>query len=136
MPGEVTGGQINDHILDERQVAALADVAPAGGIPVLFRALVPHGTSTIELGVYHRIRVIDVWCVKVGGAGGFMDTVMVMNGPSAITNFMDLDVADGVIVPATTLDDATWEVEANSVRVAYAEATDVRCEVYVLGVRV
>lgn len=55
-------------------------------------------------------RVLDVVAYATA-AGGAADTVTVKNGDTAITNALDLNVSDKVVVRAGTIDDAECVLE-------------------------
>jgi predicted ATP-dependent protease len=68
-------------------------------------------TYTIYSGDCPRgLRILDVWAYAAA-AGGAADTVQVFKGTSAVTNALDLNVADNTRVAATTLDDAYQDIE-------------------------
>lgn len=122
-------------LLTGAHVSTVADVNVIGGIPVLHRVLASALTGDVDVTLTHKTRVIEVWAIQKGGAGGAGDTITVKNGASAITNALDLNVADNIIVRAGTIDDATNEVAAaGTLRVT--GASGVTAEVYILGIRV
>lgn len=115
-------------------VATVANVNTTGGIPVLYRITATALTGDVDVTVAEKIRVLDVWCVATA-AGGASDTITVKNGSTAITDAMDLNVADKVLVRAGTIDDAQHEIAAaGTLKVTGASAAT--CEVYVLAIRV
>ena len=122
------------------QVRFVADANVIGGIPVMHRVAVADGaTADVDVVLTHKTLVTDVWLVKTGGAGGANDTIQVKNGANAITDAMDINVADQVVVRAGTIDDARHEIAAGgTLRVTRTKvaAANVACTVYVLGVRV
>lgn len=119
---------------DGANVAVVADVNTTGGIPLLFRVAAAALTGNVDVIMDAKVRVIDAWCIATA-AGGAGDTVTVSNGATAITDAMDLNVADKVLVRAASIDDAAHEIAAaGTLRVAGASA--VNAQVYVLAVRV
>jgi hypothetical protein len=122
------------------QVRFAADANVIGAIPVLHRVDVADGvTGDVDVTLTHKTRVVDVWLVKTAGAGGASDTITVKNGATAITDAMDINVADKTVVRAGTIDDAQHEIAAaGTLRVTRTKvaAANVACVVYVLGVRV
>jgi hypothetical protein len=115
-------------------VAEVANVNTVGGITLLYRITATALTGDVDVTVAERIRVLDVWCVATA-AGGASDTIIVKNGTTAITDAMDLNVSDKVIVRALTIDDAQHEIAAaGTLKVSGASAAT--CEVYVLAIRV
>lgn len=115
-------------------VATVADVNTTGGIPVLYRIDCAALTGDVDVVVAEKIRVIDVWAVATA-AGGASDTIIVKNGSTAITDTMDLNVSDKVVVRALTIDDAQHEIAAaGTLKVSGASAAT--CVVYVLAIRV
>lgn len=136
---EVAGVTVDASTLaaDEQtgaNVDTVADANVIGGIPVLFRITANALTGDVDVVSTHKIRVLDVWCVATA-AGGAADTIIVKNGATAITNAIDMNVSDKVVVRAGTIDDAQHEIAAaGTLRVSGASA--VTCEVYVLAIRV
>lgn len=120
--------------LDGTQAAEVADVNVIGGLPVLFRIAAAALTGDTDVTMTHKVRVIDAWCVATA-AGGAADTITIKNGATAITDAMDLNVSDKVVVRAGTIDDASHEIAAaGTLRVSGASAAT--CVVYVLAIRV
>ncbi len=115
-------------------VATVANVNIAGGIPLIYRITASTLTGDVDVTVTEKIRVIDVWAVATA-AGGASDTIIVKNGATAISSTLDLNVSDKVIARTTTLDDAAWEIAAaGTLRVSGASA--VNAEVFVSAIRV
>lgn len=118
-------------------VAVVADANTQGGIPVLHRIAIADGSGDTDVVLAEKTRVIDAWAVKTAANGGAGDTVQVKNGANAITDALDLNVSDGVVVRAGSIDDAQHEIAATgTLKVTAANATDNTCIVYVLGVKV
>lgn len=110
-----------------------ANVNVAGGIPVVHRITASTLTGDVDVTLTNKTRIVDVLCIAVGGAGGAGDTITVKNGATAITNAIDMNVADKVIVRAGTIDDASYEIAAaGTLRVT--GASGVVCEVVVYGI--
>lgn len=119
---------------DAGNVAEVADVNVVGGIPILYRITATTLTGDVDVTLTYKSRVIDVWAVA-SAAGGASDTITVKNGTTAITDALDLNVSDKVLVRAATIDDAANEIAAaGTLRVSGASA--VNAEVYVLAIRV
>lgn len=112
------------------------DTAPS--LLVVHEITVPDGaTGDVDVVLDKKTRIIDVWLVKTAGAGGTSDTITVKNGSTAITDALDINVADKVVVRAGTIDDAQASVAAaGTLRVTRTKssANNVACVVYVLGV--
>jgi hypothetical protein len=114
--------------------AVVANVNVIGGSLVLHRIDAAALTGDVDVVLTHKTRVIDVWCVA-SAAGGAGDTITVKNAGNAITDAIDLNVADKVVKRAGTIDDAFHEIAAGgTLRVSGASA--VNAVVYVLGIRV
>lgn len=91
----------------------VADANTVGAPSYIHRVDVAAGaTGNVDTVLAHKSRVIDAWLVKRTGAGGGAGTIQIFNGASAITDAMSINVADQVIVRATTLDDAAYEIAA------------------------
>lgn len=131
---------IADGILTGAKLANVANANVIGGIPVVHRIDIADGvTADVDVVLTHKTRVIDAYLVKTGGAGGGSDTIQVKNGATAITNAMDINVADTTVVRAGTIDDAQHEIAAaGTLRITRtkASANNVACVVYVVGLRV
>ena len=135
LDANVTQPKIAPNTLDGTVVASVADANVIGGVPVVFRITAATLTGDVDVVMTHKVRVLDVWCVAVGGAGGAGDTIVVKNGATAITDAIDMNVADKVVVRAGTIDDAQYEIDA-AADLTVTGASAVTCEVYVLAVRV
>jgi hypothetical protein len=124
---------------DGRLVANTADDNVIGGIPVCHIVAIADGvTADKDITLTHKTRITDVVVVKTAAAGGASDTITVKNGATAITNAMDINVADKTVVRAGTIDDAQHDVAAaGTLRITKtkASAANVACLVYVFGVR-
>ena len=136
----VTQVKIAANALDGTIAKDAADANVIGGLMVLHRVDVADGaTADVDVTLTHKTRVLDVWLVKTAAAGGASDTITVKNGATAITDAMDINVADKIIVRAGTIDDAQHEIAAaGTLRVTRTKssANNVACTVYVLGLRV
>jgi hypothetical protein len=121
------------------QVSNLADNAVLGGVEVTTIVAVPDGaTGDIDVVLTDKTEVTDIVIMKTAGAGGASDTITVKNGATAISNAMDINVADKTIVRAGTLDDASNVIAAGgTLRVTRTKASgaNVACKVAVRGVR-
>jgi hypothetical protein len=126
--------------LSGTQVATTANANVIGGIPVLHRINVADGaTGDVDTVLTHKTLVTEVWLVKTSAAGGASDTITVKNGSTAITNDMDINVADKTVVRAGTIDDAQHEVAAaGTLKITRTKSSmnNVACTVYVMGLRV
>jgi hypothetical protein len=131
----IPAAAIVNGILDASKVATVADANVVGGIPVEYRVTATALTGDVDVTITYKTRVTDVYAIQVGGAGGAGDTITVKNGATAITDALDLNVADGTRVNATTYDDAQWEIAAaGTLRVT--GASGVTAEVVIRGLRV
>ena len=122
------------------QVRFTADANVIGGVPVMHRIDVADGTTgNVDVVLTHKTLITNVWLVKTAAAGGASDTITVKNSTTAITDAMDINVADKVVVQVGTIDDAQSTVSAGgTLRVTRTKvsANNVACTVYVLGLRV
>jgi trimeric autotransporter adhesin len=135
----VTAAKIADGILTGAKVAVLADDAVVGGIPVVINVAIADGvTADKDVVLTHKTEILDVIVQKRSAAGGASDTITVKNGATAITNDMDINVADKTIVRAGTIDDAQSTIAAaGTLRITKtkASANNVACQVTIRGVR-
>ena len=148
--GSLTTALLADSSVSQAKIAAgsldatvaknVADNAAIAGFKLVYSIAVPAGvTGDVDVTVTHRVRVIDVHLVKRVAAGGGAGTITVKQGANAITNAISIDVADGTIVAAATIDDAFRDIPAAStLRVTRTRtaSTDETCDVYVECVRV
>ncbi len=122
------------------QVRFAANANVIGAVPVMHRIDSPDSASgDTDVTLTHKTMVTDVWLVKTGGAGGASDTITVKSTATAITDAIDINVADKIVKRAATIDDASATIAAGGVlRISRAKvaAANVACTVYVLGLRV
>jgi hypothetical protein len=116
-------------------VAVVADAPVIGGLIVVFPVLATALTGDVDIVSTHKVRVFSVEAIQVGGAGGAGDTITVKNSATAITNALDLNVADKVVVRATTYDDAAWDIAAGGT-LRVSGASGVSAQVNILAYRV
>ena len=137
--GQITvesGGEIVIESGGAIEAPEVANANTQGGIPVMHRIDIGDASGDTDVVLDHKTRVTDVHIVKTV-AGGASDTVTVKNGATAITDALDLNVADKVIVRAGTIDDAQHEIAAGgTLRVTAVKSTNPACIVYVHGLRV
>ena len=114
--GKVTLAMHEAASLDGTAVKVVAAENVIGGIPVVHVVDVGDvatGDTTVVL--THKTRIYDVVAIKQGAAGDNASNVLtVKNVATAITNAMDMNVADKTVVRAGTIDDAQWEVAAGA----------------------
>lgn len=132
--GKVTNAMHVAASEDGTVVKVAADVNIIGAIPVIHRVMATALTGDVTVVLTHKTRIIDVWAVAVG-AGGAGDTITVKNVATAITNALDLNVADKAVVRVGTLDDAQVQIAAGA-NLVVSGASAVNAVVYILGVRV
>ena len=135
----VTEGKIEANSLTGLVVENVADANVIGGIPVVHRiAIADAATGDVDVVLTHKTLIIDVHAVKTGALGGAANTVQVKNGATAITDALDLNVADEVVVRAGTISDASHEIAAaGTLRITRTKAGgNAACIVYVTGLRV
>ena len=104
--------------------------------PVLLVFDVPPGASAaIDFVLATGIEITEVVVRKKGGAGGVGDTIQVQTGAgTAVTNAMDLNIADNLVVRPTTLTNATVSFAGGAtLRLDRVEATDAECQVAIFG---
>lgn len=132
--GAVAAAQIAANSLNGTQAANVADVNVIGGEVLIHRIAAAALTGDVDVVLTHKSRVVDVWCVATA-AGGAADTITVKNGANAITDAIDLNVSDKVIVRAATIDDAQHEIAAGGT-LRVSGASGVTAVVYVMVIRV
>lgn len=85
-----------------------------------------------------KVKVVDVTVIKTAGAGGVSDTLQVFNGVTAVTDAIDMNVADKTVKRAATIDDASYTFSDGgtiTVTKTKASAANMACEVYIEVVR-
>jgi hypothetical protein len=121
------------------RVANVADANVIGGVEVTHIVDVADGvTADVDVTLTHKTEVTSIEVIKKAAAGGASDTITVKNGATAITNAMDINVADKIVVRPSTIDDAATVISAaGTLRVTRtkASAANVACRVIVRGVR-
>jgi len=99
---------------------------------------VPDGaTADINVTLTHKTEILDVIVQKRAGAGGASDTITIKNAGNAITDAIDINVADKTIKRPATIDDAQSTIAAGgTLRVTRTKASgaNVACLVTVVGV--
>lgn len=123
--------------LDGGNAANIAVNSVLGALPVLHAVAVTGGsTASYNVTLTNKTIVTDAW-VQLNGLGTASDTITVLSTASAITNAMDINVADTTIVRAGTIDDATAAIPAGGVlrvnQVDGGGSDCPACTVYVLG---
>ena len=134
--GAVTQAKIAPNSLDSTVAGNVADINTEGGIVVLHRINAVALTGNVDVVLTHKTRVVDAWAIQTA-AGGAGDTIQFLNGATAITNALDLNVAEQTVVRATTIENnlGAHEIAAGgTLRVTGASAVTAIC--YVLGIRV
>ena len=95
------------------------------------------GAFNVDLNILHGITIYDAWVIKTTAAGGAAREVQLANqSGSVITDVFNINVADGTVVRAGSIDDATNTVTAaQGLRaVVDAQAGNSACILTVLGV--
>lgn len=131
-----SGGDIQYQAGSKITPPTVADVNTRGGIPVVHRIDIADAASAdTDVVLENKTRVLDVQVVKTGGAGAASNTITVKNGATAITDAIDMNVADKVTKRAGTIDDAQHEIAAaGTLRVSSAKSGgNCACTVYVYG---
>jgi len=102
-------------IMDGRLVKAMDDGENFGFIPVVLRVDTAAGAdNTVSLTMERKFTLIDVQAKNIGGAGPANDTLTIKNGSNAVTDVMDMEGAENLIIRALSIDDAHHEISAGS----------------------
>ncbi len=89
-------------------------------------------TGDIDLVMPFAVRVVDVVC-HASAAGGAADTIQVKNGANAISDAIDLNIADTTVARPTTMDDAQSAIAAGgTLRVTGASAVNARVYIHLM----
>lgn len=141
LAAETSARQAGDAAADitGARLANVADGAVLGGVEVVHIIAIADGaTADIDTVLTDKTEITTIELVKTAGAGGASDTITVKNGSTAITNAMDINVADKTVVRATTIDDAATVIAAaGTLRVTRTKTSgaNAACRVIVRGVR-
>ena len=101
--------------MDGRLVKAMDDGEDFGFIPVVLRVNTAAGAdNTVSLTMERKFTLIDVQAKNIGGAGPANDTLTIKNGSNAVTDVMDMEGAENLIIRALSIDDAHHEIAAGS----------------------
>ena len=102
-------------IMDGRLVKAMDDGEDFGFIPVVLRVNTAAGAdNTVSLTMERKFTLIDVQAKNIGGPGPANDTLTIKNGSNAVTDVMDMEGAENLIIRALSIDDAHHEIAAGS----------------------
>jgi hypothetical protein len=105
------GGELPNHAFPTATATSLIAI-PVDGLYIIDATAGLTGDLEVRPG--RKVRVVDFWVVKTGGAGGAGDTFTLKNNTTAISDALDVNVADKTVVRAGTIDDASWEVDPNA----------------------
>ena len=137
--GTVAAAGLADAILTGAKAAVVADDAVIGGLEVCHIVDIADGaTADKDVTLTHKTEITRIEVIKKAVAGGASDTIQVKNAADAITNAMDINVADKTVVRPTTIDDAFTVIAAGGtlrITKTKASANNVACRVLVYGVR-
>ena len=125
-------------VMDGRIVRAMDDGEDFGYIPVQLKVVTAAGASnTVALTIDRAFTVTDVMARNTGGAGSSSDTLQLKNGSTAISDALDMNIADNLIARAASIDDAQHEIAAGgtlNVTATDGGGSDVRAMiVYISG---
>ena len=125
-------------VMDGRIVRAMDDGEDFGYIPVQLKVVTAAGaTNTVALTMDRAFTVTDVRERNTGGAGTSSDTLQLKNGSTAISDALDMNIADNLIARAASIDDAQHEIAAGgtlNVTATDGGGSDVRAMiVYISG---
>ncbi len=108
------------------------DGSPVPGVPAVFGIVIPAAAGDVDVVVAGAWRVIDIYAQKTTAVGGAGDTVTLKKAAAAISDALDLNVADNTQVRVGTIDDANATfASGDTLRVTAAQVTNVASIVYV-----
>ena len=97
----------------EARGGVVANDASTPGTPSEHVFVIPAGiTGNVDFVITNKTMFYDFRGYKTGAAGGGAGTVQVFNGGDAITDAIDIDVADEAVLVAATIADAFNEIAA------------------------
>ena len=99
-------------------------------------AVADASTGSTDYVLVNKFEILDIVVQKRGGAGCAGDDVQLQTGAGlAITNAIDLNIADATVTRVGTIDDTRSTVLAGgTLRVAWTKVTDPECQVTVIGI--
>lgn len=131
---------VNNHILLSKDYLERVVATDSSGEPqLLATVLIPvpdAATGDVDVVMERAFEVLEIAVQKRAGAGAASNTITVKKGATAISDAMDMNVADKAIVRASTIDDAQSTLAAGStLRVSRAKSGgNAACLVVVRGV--
>lgn len=129
----ITSDMLADGALAGDKVLPVVENSGIGALPVVHVIDVADDTPVV-VEFAQKTQIIDAWAVKVG-AGASGDSVQLLNGASAITDDMDLEVSAGDVVRASSIALANAVIDAGEdLTIAGTEASDCACKIFILGV--
>lgn len=110
--------------LDGSDLDTVATAQSAGGVPVVHVIDIADAASgDTDLVITEKTEILSISGFKRGGAGAATNTFTVKNGATAITNAIDGNVADKVVLAPSTIDDAQNVILAGgTLRVSHTKA--------------
>jgi hypothetical protein len=129
----------NNHLKlarDYRERVVATDSSGEPQLPVAIIVPVPDAaTGDVDVTVERAFEVTEVTVQKRGGAGAASNTITVKKSATAITDAIDMNVADKVVKVAATIDDAASTFAAgDTLRVSRAKSGgNAQCLVIVKG---
>lgn len=110
--GAVEQSMIDPNSLDGTVAGDVASGNVLGGIPLIHHIVTAGGaTANTDVTLTHKSRVIKVWTINKG-LGTASDTLQVLNATNAITDAIDINIADTTKAEAATYDDAYATIAA------------------------
>lgn len=142
-PLAITASKIANNSIDGSKAANATVYAATNTNPVLGTALIvpvafADGTSTIDITMPYKVRVIAMTHVKTVANAAGANTIAVLNTANSITGAITVNVNDTVVTPLLSINDANHEIPAAGLlRVTSTKVgTDSACIVYVTVIRV
>jgi hypothetical protein len=129
----------NNHLKLARDYRERVVVTDSSSEPQLESVIVipvpDAATGDVDVVVERAFEVTEVVVQKRGGAGAASNTITVKKGATAISDALDMNVADKVLVRASTIDDAQSTLAAgDTLRVSRAKSGgNAQCLVTVRG---
>lgn len=123
--GKVTLAMISPATMDGTIAKVVAAENVIGGIPVVYRVDIGDvATGDTDVVLTHKTLIYDAVVIKQGAAGdNASNTLTIKNGATAISDAIDMNVADKTVKRPTTMDDAQWEIAAaGTLRLSHVKA--------------
>lgn len=91
----------------------VAENQTSPGLPIIIPVAIPDAaTGDVDVVIDKKMRVTEIRAVKTAGNGASGNTLTVKNGSNAISDALNMNVNDQIVVRAGSINDAYHEIAA------------------------